>query len=797
MNPHHRSHRMRRLVGALVLVASLLALAAARGSALASVGGWTIDGTVPDAGAVQFTDPYGSVSELGPVNSSATKLVSISSATPPMLDMTDPNPQTDLKNVWLGMKTSGGDAWLYLAWERDSATGSGMIMFEFDKASAPAACDYSKDDATLIADCNPWANRSAGDFVLIWDQHGQTIDIIKRTFVESGGSLTLGPGTVLDSTVSAAAASADGFRGEAAVDLSKTVFSEVTNCETFANVIPGTVTGNSDTADFKDTVLANFGDKVFLSSCGAIKVTKATVPATAPAASFPYTVGQADQGALRFGDGATPSLSGTLTHGGDFDLLADLRADTDYQLAEDLSQATIDAGWTKDSIVCSLGGTDYPISGTATFPVAVSMQTTCTITNSYVRPTGTLIVEKVVVNDNGGTKTAADFSFVVGDGSPVAFEADGSNSLTLDAGTYSVTEPAVAGYTTTYDGCSAIALANGETKTCTITNDDRPATLTVVKHVVNDNGGTAKAGDFTLTVTGTKPAPASFPGSETGTTVTLWPGAYTVTENGPGGYIGTPSSDCTGTIALGEAKTCTFLNEDVTPPPPPPPVVDLSITKVDSPDPVERNAQLTYTIVVTNKVLSGSSFSASNVTVGDPAPSGVVFVSATSTAGTCTVDASGLSCKLGTIVAGGSVTITVTARPQVVGTVTNTAVVVSTERDVNPADNQATATTQVIGPFTPPAICAKVQIRPITISVGKRTVVVVLVRDQRGKALPKATVNVRGPGIAVVGLTDRTGTYKRALTPKRAGIVRVQVPGSSTCVARFGVVGVFQPPVTG
>ena len=44
-----------------------------------------------------------------------------------------------------------------------------------------------------------------------------------------------------------------------------------------------------------------------------------------------------------------------------------------------------------------------------------------------------------------------------------------------------------------------VALALGESATCTIINDDVPATLTLVKQVVNDDGGTALATDWTLT----------------------------------------------------------------------------------------------------------------------------------------------------------------------------------------------------------------------------------------------------------------------------------------------------------
>ena len=56
--------------------------------------------------------------------------------------------------------------------------------------------------------------------------------------------------------MSQAAYSADGFRGEAAVNLTDTIFGGSSECLAFANTIPSTVTGNSDTADYKDTILA-------------------------------------------------------------------------------------------------------------------------------------------------------------------------------------------------------------------------------------------------------------------------------------------------------------------------------------------------------------------------------------------------------------------------------------------------------------------------------------------------------------------------------------------------------------
>jgi hypothetical protein len=56
----------------------------------------------------------------------------------------------------------------------------------------------------------------------------------------------------------------------------------------------------------------------------------------------------------------------------------------------------------------------------------------------------------------------------------------------------------------TQNGAS-VTLALGDSATCTITNDDQTAHLTLVKVVVNDNGGTAVAADFVLSASGPTP----------------------------------------------------------------------------------------------------------------------------------------------------------------------------------------------------------------------------------------------------------------------------------------------------
>jgi len=75
---------------------------------------------------------------------------------------------------------------------------------------------------------------------------------------------------------------------------------------------------------------------------------------------------------------------------------------------------------------------------------------------------------------------------------------------------YSVTELALEGYKVSYSpGCSGRINMN-EAKTCVITNDDIASYLKVIKHVINDNGSSAKASDFSIFVYGNNPTPGSF-----------------------------------------------------------------------------------------------------------------------------------------------------------------------------------------------------------------------------------------------------------------------------------------------
>jgi hypothetical protein len=246
----------------LVAVAALAvsgAVVANGPSAQAADGPFTIDGNVPDPNTTELPDDFGNVQELGPLNSNTTKIGVIHNDALPTLGTTNPNAQVDLRRAWLATAkdtAAPNHDWLYFAWERDKNTGSGFIAYEFMQNPAPAGCAYeTATEAQLIANCNPWANRKAGDFMILWDQQGNSLDLFLRTWSGTAPNLTLGAPVQLNAAVSQAAYSADGFRGEAAVDLTATIFSGSTACRVFANTIPSTVTGNSDTADYKDTIL--------------------------------------------------------------------------------------------------------------------------------------------------------------------------------------------------------------------------------------------------------------------------------------------------------------------------------------------------------------------------------------------------------------------------------------------------------------------------------------------------------------------------------------------------------------
>src|SRR5205085_8584008 len=113
---------------------------------------------------------------------------------------------------------------------------------------------------------------------------------------------------------------------------------------------------------------------------------------------------------------------------------------------------------------------------------------------------------------------------------------------------------------------------------------------------------------------------------------------------------------------------------------------DLGITK-NGPSGVTAGQNVVFTIAVTN---NGPS-TATGVTVSDPTPANLTFVS---NSGSCT---SAYPCNLGTLTNGQTATITSTysTSPNFSGNVTNTTTVSANENDPNNTNNAASATTNV------------------------------------------------------------------------------------------------------
>jgi uncharacterized repeat protein (TIGR01451 family) len=177
-------------------------------------------------------------------------------------------------------------------------------------------------------------------------------------------------------------------------------------------------------------------------------------------------------------------------------------------------------------------------------------------------------------------------------------------------------------------------------------------------------------GGLTWTVTSVTPAaPCSIDGSQTlncsfGTLALGASETVVMTTNNVGGA---PPSACTGqklnNVAAAVADNALAVQDlgDYTCTPQPP---QLTVAKSPKAGTFTQGGQTSFTIVVSNPAPAGSS-SATNVTLTDQLPGngGLVWsnVGINPAQGSCTIVANLLSCNLGTIAVGGSVTVTVTS----------------------------------------------------------------------------------------------------------------------------------------
>ena len=250
--------------------------------------------------------------------------------------------------------------------------------------------------------------------------------------------------------------------------------------------------------------------------------------------------------------------------------------------------------------------------------------------------------------------------------------------------------------------------------------------------------------------------------------------------------------------------------------------MDVLIVKDATPQVELANGQadIAYTMLVKN---NGPN-QAHNVTVADAAPSGVTFLAVTTQpeGGSCTVTAAMLNCSLGTLGPGVERTIGVSARVTQAGTYDNCATVTGEGGDTNSANNTECARTVVTAPvvqpvtppFTPPVkpkptkpkpkpkpvvnMCRVLKVGTKMVKAnGNRHAIVAKVTRSRN---PVKGVKVRftGAGVSKSAHTNAKGVARITVKTTKAGIIRVNIVNAKACnTARIGVVGVFQPPVTG
>ena len=85
-------------------------------------------------------------------------------------------------------------------------------------------------------------------------------------------------------------------------------------------------------------------------------------------------------------------------------------------------------------------------------------------------------------------------------------------------------------------------------------------TLLIKIRVDNTKGGTLSTSDFNVGIEGTSPLPQQFQGSEPYTIIQIGKGNYNVSQEIEDGYSLSLDGECSGSIKVGEIKTCTLFN---------------------------------------------------------------------------------------------------------------------------------------------------------------------------------------------------------------------------------------------
>ncbi|MBI3811886.1 MAG: DUF11 domain-containing protein [Nitrospirae bacterium] len=192
------------------------------------------------------------------------------------------------------------------------------------------------------------------------------------------------------------------------------------------------------------------------------------------------------------------------------------------------------------------------------------------------------------------------------------------------------------------------------------------------------------------------------------------------------------------------------------------PNADLSVTGTDSPDPVIVGNNLTYSLTTTNNGPNDLTV----VTLADTLPSGMTFVSSTTSQGSCS-GTSTVTCNLGPMPNSTSATVTIVVTPVTSGHRSNTIAVsadVSDPPDPNLSNNSITINTTVQSNSPPPPstsadLATAVADSPDPVTVGNNLTYTVTVTNNGPDAATSATLKDALPsGVTFVSSSATQGS---------------------------------------
>jgi len=364
-----------------------------------------------------------------------------------------------------------------------------------------------------------------------------------------------------------------------------------------------------------------------------------------------------------------------------------------------------------------------------------------TTNQSYERKPGGAAGNGTDTNNN-----AADFFLNSGTSNPQNSSSVCLNSSTADLsmGETDSPDPVMVGSDITY----TLTVANngiGVAQSLVVT-DNLPASLTYVS-CGSTGGGVCGGTGNNRTV--------SFSSLPIGSAATI---TLVATVNGTGGAsISNTASVSAATTDLNSSNDSATTTTTVS-------SADLSITKLDSPDPVNAGENITYTLVVTN---NSSTIPAQSVTVSDQVPANTTFVSVgatpagwTRTDSTTVGQTGAVTYTLPTMAANGTATFTITVKVDSNvannSVISNTATVSSNTPDGNSANNSAPQTTTV---RTPADLSLSKTVNNASPNVGEQVTFTITMNNSGPYAATGVTVKDQLPAGLTYVSDDGGGAY--------------------------------------